>query len=57
MNSQIELYAADHNGVYPDKLTTITGNTSYFPDGAPVCPKGGSYTLETNNRVTCSHKD
>ncbi|MEN6386782.1 MAG: prepilin-type N-terminal cleavage/methylation domain-containing protein [Phycisphaerales bacterium] len=57
LNSQIELYAADHNGVYPGagNLDTITGNTSYFPDGAPTCPKGGTYSLGANNRVTCNH--
>jgi prepilin-type N-terminal cleavage/methylation domain-containing protein len=55
LNSQIELYSADHNSVYPTSLDTITGNTSYFPDGAPVCPKGGTYTLGTNHRVTCNH--
>lgn len=54
MNSQIELYAADSNGVYPDALTDVTGNTNYFPDGAPVCPKGGTYVMGANKRVTCN---
>jgi len=56
MNSQIELYAADHNGVYPSSLDTVTKNTSYFPDGEPTCPLGGTYTMPTNHRVICSHK-
>ncbi len=55
MNSQIELYAADNNGVYPNSLTDVTGDTRYFPDGAPECPLGGTYSLGANNRVTCSH--
>jgi len=38
INSQIELYAADNDGVYPANLTVITNSTVYFPDGAPQCP-------------------
>ncbi len=56
INSQIELYAADHNGVYPGTIETVVKNTSYFPDGAPTCPLGGTYTMGSNNRVTCNHK-
>jgi general secretion pathway protein G len=56
LNSQIELYAADSCGVYPTSLDAIAGNTKYFPDGPPTCPKGGTYTLGTNHRVTCDHK-
>ena len=37
LNAQIELYYAT-NGSYPANLSAITGNTSYFPDGAPICP-------------------
>jgi len=36
INTQIELYAADHNDVYPTSLSTITGNTAYFPEGPPL---------------------
>jgi general secretion pathway protein G len=57
INSQIELYAADHNGVYPGTLETVVKNTSYFPDGAPSCPLGGTYTMDgTTHRVSCNHK-
>jgi prepilin-type N-terminal cleavage/methylation domain-containing protein len=60
MNSQIELYAADHNGVYPSALSDVTGNKKYFPDGAPVCPVSGvstTYTMDQAiHRVSCSHK-
>ncbi|MFA5292970.1 MAG: prepilin-type N-terminal cleavage/methylation domain-containing protein [Phycisphaerae bacterium] len=54
MNTQIELYAADHNDVYPATLATITGNTNYFPDGPPKCNAGGTYSMSANHRVSCS---
>ncbi|MBL7185858.1 MAG: prepilin-type N-terminal cleavage/methylation domain-containing protein [Phycisphaerae bacterium] len=41
LNSQIELYYAN-NGSYPVTLAVVTGNTDYFPDGAPVCPVTGA---------------
>ena len=52
LNSSIELYNADE-GSYPTNLTTITGNTLYFPDGAPICPvTGAAYNnVLVNNRV------
>lgn len=52
MNSSIEMWNAD-KGSYPANLTTITGDTDYFPDGAPVCPvSGGVYPATlVNNRV------
>ncbi len=37
INSQIELYY-NNNGSYPNNLTTVTQDTTYFPDGEPVCP-------------------
>lgn len=58
MNSQIELWAADHSNTYPT-LETITSNTDYFPDGKPECPISGNdetYTMdETTHRVSCGH--
>jgi len=57
INTQIEIYAADSNGVYPSTLTTVTGSTKYFPDGTPTCPKGGTYSMDaTTHRVSCNHK-
>ena len=51
LNSSIELYHAEE-GVYPDTLSTITGNVDYFPEGAPVCPADDSdYVMGTNHRV------
>jgi len=56
LNSQIELYAANNDGTYPSALTTVTSNTDYFPDGAPICPLSGTYTMDANShRVSCSH--
>ncbi len=57
INSQIELYHANE-GAWPDTLTDVTGNTDYFPDGAPVCPVTGAVYSATlvNNRVnTAGH--
>ena len=55
LNSAIELYNAD-NDAYPTDLTTVTGDTSLFPDGAPVCPVTGAVysTTLVNNRVNPS---
>ena len=56
MNSQIELYAADNDGTYPSALTDVTSDPNYFPDDAPTCPKGGTYTMSgTTYRVSCNH--
>lgn len=56
INTQIELYAADNNGVYPTDLTTITEDVDYFPDGAPKCPVTDANYPDTlvNNRVDAS---
>ena len=52
INSQIELYYAN-TGNWPADLAIVTGNTAYFPDGAPTCPvSGGAYPATlVNNRV------
>jgi len=52
LNSSIELYNADE-GAYPATLSVITGSTTYFPDGAPICPITGNAYSDTlvNNRV------
>ena len=58
LNSSIELYNAE-NGVYPTDLTTVTSDTSLFPDGAPTCPVTGEvYTAAlSNNRVNTTGHD
>ncbi len=56
LNSAIEMYNADTGG-YPSDLTDVSENTTYFPDGAPVCPvTGNPYpdALTANNRVDAS---
>ena len=57
MNSQIELWAAKHDGPYPATLATITGNADYFPEGVPKCPLSGTYTMGADHRVTCNHSE
>ncbi|MHB0945655.1 MAG: competence type IV pilus major pilin ComGC [Sedimentisphaerales bacterium] len=52
MNSQIEMWAANKNDVYPTNLTDVTGSTDYFPDGAPECPFKTKYEMDSNHRVT-----
>ena len=55
MNTQIEMYKLD-TGSYPAALTDVTGDTTYFPDGPPICPTGGTYTMNgTTYRVSCNH--
>jgi len=52
INSSIEMYNAD-NGGYPATLDIVTGDTDYFPDGAPTCPiTGAAYpNVLVNNRI------
>ncbi len=50
MNSAIELFNAD-TGAYPAVLTDVTGSTTYFPDGAPLCGFTTPYVLNADNRV------
>ena len=53
MNNMIEQYNLD-NGSWPSALTDVTGDASYFPDGAPVCPSGGGYSMDaTTHRTDC----
>jgi prepilin-type N-terminal cleavage/methylation domain-containing protein len=55
INSQTELYNA-LTGSYPKTITILTKNSDYFPDGAPVCALGGTYSLNSSYRAACSHK-
>ena len=54
MDRQIELYFVQE-GTYPNSLTDVTENNTYFPDGPPVCPLGGTYSMNSQKRTTCSH--
>lgn len=51
MNSQIEMYNADTDA-YPGTLNDLVTDPNYFPDGLPVCPSSGSYSM-SSNRVSC----
>ncbi|PKL49828.1 MAG: competence protein ComGC [Planctomycetes bacterium HGW-Planctomycetes-1] len=53
MDSQVELWFANKEA-YPASVDVLTADDTYFPEGKPVCPSGGAYTLGANNRVTCS---
>jgi len=53
MNTQIELYYADTSS-WPADLEIVTKDTTYFPDGEPICPvTGAKYpkALTANHRV------
>lgn len=52
MNTQIEQYHLD-TGDWPASLAAVTGNTAYFPDGAPTCPSAGAYSMDANYRTDC----
>ena len=59
INSAIQRHNAD-NGAYPATLADVIGTdlvrTAHFPDGAPQCPLGGTYIMNTDCSATCSHK-
>ena len=54
LNSQIEMYYATV-GSWPAGLTTITGDVNYFPDGAPLCPLGTAYSLNSSTHRVADH--
>ena len=54
INSAIEMYYVDE-GSYPSAIGDVTGSTTYFPDGIPACPLGGTYSMNASYRVTCNH--
>ena len=60
INSAIEMYAADNGGAYPADdaamQLVVTGDTDYFPDGAPTCSLSGTYSMDAGTkRMSCSH--
>ncbi len=55
MNEALERYALDESE-YPKKITDLTKDKDYFPHGAPECPLGGTYKLDTKDDVIyCTH--
>jgi len=53
IDSQMEVYFAEQ-GSYP-AIDALFADANYFPEGAPVCPLAGDYSLNGNNRATCDH--
>jgi len=53
IDSQMEVYFAE-KGSYP-AIDTLFADANYFPEGAPICPLSGAYSLNANNRATCNH--
>jgi prepilin-type N-terminal cleavage/methylation domain-containing protein len=54
INSQLEFWYATH-GSWPTSLSDLTGDTTYFPDGAPVCPYGTVYSYSTTTHHVTDH--
>jgi len=50
LNSQAEIWAARHDGVYTD-VATLCADDDYFPDGEPNCPWDVAYAFGANNRI------
>jgi prepilin-type N-terminal cleavage/methylation domain-containing protein len=53
IDTQMEVYFAE-KGLYPT-YEVLIADANYFPDGGPVCPLEGAYSLNANNRALCSH--
>jgi len=54
INTAIDMYHAEI-GSYPASVAAIMGNTTYFPDGAPVCPFGTAYVGNFYSGSVVSH--
>jgi prepilin-type N-terminal cleavage/methylation domain-containing protein len=53
IDTQMEVYFAE-KGLYPT-YEVLIADANYFPDGGPVCPLEGAYSLNANSRAECSH--
>jgi prepilin-type N-terminal cleavage/methylation domain-containing protein len=54
MNTQVEMYYADKNTWAT--WDVLIADANYLPDGAPVCPSGGTYSINgTTHRAHCSY--
>ena len=56
INTALEKLYFD-TGAYPVNaaaFTALLANTTYLPDGTPVCPAAGAYTMTAASRATCS---
>jgi prepilin-type N-terminal cleavage/methylation domain-containing protein len=54
INSQLELWYAS-KGSWPAAISDLTGDTNYFPDGAPACPYGTAYSYSTTTHHVVDH--
>jgi prepilin-type N-terminal cleavage/methylation domain-containing protein len=54
---QVKLWRRNNAGSYPAaNLSDIGVNTSYFPQGLPVCPVDGTaYTINTTTGLVTGH--
>ena len=53
---QCQLWLRQKNAFPAANLSDIGGNTSYFPEGLPVCPVDGSaYTVNTTTQRVNGH--
>ena len=59
INTQIELYLVKSGTAAADfdaaALTALFANKDYFPDGAPVCPFGTAYAINTTTHHVTTH--
>ena len=55
LNTQLEIWAAMNNGIYPSPLSELTSDKTYFPRGVPSCPLDGTYSLNADSVVVCDH--
>jgi type II secretion system protein G len=54
INTSIEMYRND-TGSFPAALTTVTTDANYFPDGAPTCPFGTAYSMDSTTHRVAFH--
>lgn len=54
INSQLELYYATTGG-WPASLAALTGDATYFPDGAPECPFEDAYAWDADTHRVKAH--
>ena len=54
INSQIELYRANEDA-WPTTLSDVVDDPNYFPDGAPECPFGTTYSYSTTTHRISEH--
>ena len=56
INNQI-MYYHTREGAWPDDLTDVTENKSYFPHNVPQCPYGVEYIYNTDAHLVEDHDD